>query len=74
MKKYFKLFVVLFVLFLVTYSLFNKDHSTDIDTIEIKSIQSLDMTGQFNTNMYMALIGGVIVAFPFIFWELKMGF
>ena len=41
-----------------------------IDTIEIKSIQSLDMTGQFNTNMYMALIGGVIVAFPFIFWQM----
>lgn len=41
-----------------------------IETIQIKSIQSLDMTGQFNTNMYMALIGGVIVAFPFIFWQM----
>jgi sec-independent protein translocase protein TatC len=41
-----------------------------IESIQIKSIQSLDMTGQFNTNMYMALIGGVIVAFPFIFWQM----
>ena len=41
-----------------------------IETIQIKSIQSLDMTGQFNTNMYMALIGGLIVAFPFIFWQM----
>lgn len=41
-----------------------------IDTIQISSIQSLEVTGQFNTNMYMALIGGVIVAFPFIFWQL----
>ena len=41
-----------------------------IESIQIKSIQSLDMTGQFNTNMYMALIGGLIVAFPFIFWQM----
>jgi len=37
MKKYFKLFVVLFVLFLVTYSLFNKDHATNKETTEIKN-------------------------------------
>ena len=37
MKIYFKLFVVLFVLFLVTYSLFNKDHTTDKETTEIKN-------------------------------------
>ena len=37
MKKYFKLFVVLFVLFLVTYSLFNKDHTTNKETTEIKN-------------------------------------
>ena len=40
-----------------------------IETIQINSIQSLDMTGQFNTNIYMALIGGLIAAFPFIFWQ-----
>ena len=37
MKKYFKLLVVLFVLFLVTYSLFNKDHTTNKETTEIKN-------------------------------------
>ena len=28
------------------------------------------MTKQFTTNMYFALIGGFIVSFPYIFWEL----
>ena len=37
MKKYFKLFVVLFVLFLVTYSLFKKDYTTNKETTEIKN-------------------------------------
>lgn len=37
MKNYFKLFIALFVLFLVTYSLFNKDHTTNKETTEIKN-------------------------------------
>lgn len=30
-------------------------------------LQSIKMMGQFTTNMYFALIGGVIVGFPFVF-------
>ena len=32
-------------------------------------IQSIEMTKQFSTNMYFALIGGIVVAFPFIFFQ-----
>ena len=32
-------------------------------------IQSIEMTKQFSTNMYFALIGGFVVAFPFIFYQ-----
>lgn len=39
------------------------------DGIAIK-FQSIEMTGQFTTNLMMAIIGGVIVAFPFIFYQL----
>jgi len=37
MKNYFKLFIALFALFLVTYSLFNKDHTANKETTEIKN-------------------------------------
>ena len=30
-------------------------------------IQSIEMTKQFSTNMYFALIGGIIISFPFTF-------
>lgn len=33
-------------------------------------IQSIEMTKQFSTNMYFALIGGFIISFPFIFYQL----
>ena len=33
-------------------------------------IQSIEMTKQFSTNMYFALIGGLIVSFPFTFYQL----
>ncbi|MFP5471792.1 MAG: twin-arginine translocase subunit TatC [Bacteroidia bacterium] len=33
-------------------------------------LQSTQMMGQFTTNMYFALIGGVVLAFPFIFFQL----
>lgn len=34
------------------------------------SLQSTEMTNQFSTNMMVSLIGGVICAFPYIFWEI----
>jgi sec-independent protein translocase protein TatC len=32
-------------------------------------IQSIEMTKQFSTNMYFALIGGLILSFPFTFYQ-----
>ncbi len=32
--------------------------------------QSISPTGQFSTSMYMAFIGGFIIAFPFVFYQL----
>lgn len=34
------------------------------------SFQSTQMSGQFSTNLMMALLGGLIVAFPYVFYEL----
>ena len=39
------------------------------DDIPIQ-IQSIEMTKQFTTNMYFALIGGFIVSFPFTFFQI----
>jgi sec-independent protein translocase protein TatC len=33
-------------------------------------IQSIEMTKQFSTNMYFALIGGLVISFPFTFYQL----
>ncbi|MCB9224717.1 MAG: twin-arginine translocase subunit TatC [Crocinitomicaceae bacterium] len=32
--------------------------------------QSVQMTGQFGTNLMMAIVGGVVVAFPYIFYQI----
>lgn len=32
-------------------------------------IQNIDMAGQFTTSITVALVGGLILAFPYIFWE-----
>ena len=39
------------------------------DDIPIQ-IQSIEMTKQFSTNMYFALIGGFILSFPFTFFQM----
>ena len=39
------------------------------DAIAI-DFQSIQMSGQFSTNLMMALIGGLILAFPFVFYQL----
>lgn len=33
-------------------------------------LQSTEMMGQFTTNMYFAIIGGIVLAFPFIFFQI----
>ena len=32
--------------------------------------QSTEMTAQFSTNMYFAIVGGIILTFPFLFYQL----
>jgi len=34
------------------------------------TFQSVEMSGQFTTNLMLAIIGGIIIAFPFIFYQL----
>lgn len=40
-----------------------------VDEIKI-DFQSVEFTGQFGTNLLMAIIGGMIVAFPYIFYQI----
>lgn len=43
----------------------------DICTEKIAiDFQSIQMSGQFSTNLMMALIGGLILAFPFVFYQI----
>ena len=45
--------------------------SFGICTEEISiTFQSVQMSGQFTTNLMMAIIGGVIIAFPYLFYQL----
>jgi sec-independent protein translocase protein TatC len=39
------------------------------EEIEI-SFQSIEMSGQFSTNLMMAIFGGLIAAFPYVFYQL----
>ncbi|MFT5824299.1 MAG: sec-independent protein translocase protein TatC [Crocinitomix sp.] len=39
------------------------------DAIDIK-FQSTEMSGQFSTNLMMAVIGGLILAFPIVFYQI----
>lgn len=32
-------------------------------------IQNIDMSGQFTTSVTIAIVGGIIITFPYIFWE-----
>jgi len=34
------------------------------------NIQSIEMTQQFATNMYFAIVGGIVISFPFIFYQI----
>lgn len=40
-----------------------------VDEITIE-FQSIEMSGQFTTNLMMSIIGGLIVAFPFVFYQI----
>ena len=45
--------------------------SFGICTEEISiTFQSVQMSGQFTTNLMMAIIGGLIIAFPYVFYQL----
>lgn len=34
------------------------------------SFQSIQMSGQFSTNLMMAVVGGLIIAFPYVFYQI----
>lgn len=54
----------------ITYDLFCKHfHIMCVDTIPAK-VQSRQLGGQFGYALWMSFIGGVVVAFPFIFYQL----
>lgn len=40
-----------------------------VDKIDIK-FQSTELTGQFGTSLVVSILGGVVVAFPFVFYQL----
>lgn len=40
-----------------------------VDEIKI-DFQSVEMTGQFGTNLLMSIVGGMVFAFPFIFYQI----
>ncbi len=61
----------------ITYRVFCKighqlglQDSMCVDKINVEKFIYTELTGQFNSNMYIAIVGGIIVAFPFIFWQL----
>ena len=53
----------------VTYRLLCDYAHVCVDKIAI-NFQSTEMSGQFASNMMIAIIGGIITSFPYIFWEL----
>lgn len=39
-----------------------------INQVQLK-IQNINMSGQFTTHIWISFLAGIVVAFPFIFWE-----
>ncbi|MFI5204382.1 MAG: twin-arginine translocase subunit TatC, partial [Flavobacteriales bacterium] len=46
---------------------FDLDKALCATEIKLK-LQSIEVTGQFNTNIYFAFIGGIVAAFPYLFY------
>lgn len=53
----------------VTYKMMCNYLNVCVEHINI-NFQSTEMSGQFASNMMIAIIGGIVVSFPYIFWEL----
>lgn len=51
------------------FKLFCSAFNICVDKIDI-NWQSIEMTGQFSINLMMALVGGVVVSFPWIFYQI----
>jgi sec-independent protein translocase protein TatC len=45
------------------------EDSMCVEQIKVEKFIYTELTGQFNSNMYIAIVGGFIVAFPFIFYQ-----
>ena len=48
---------------------FQLDKALCATEIKLK-LQSIEVTGQFNTNIYFAFIGGIVAVFPYLFYQL----
>lgn len=60
----------------ITYRIFGKlgemlgaGDSLYPDEIDL-SLQSIKMMGQFGTHLFMSIVGGIVIAFPYIFFEI----
>lgn len=60
----------------ITYRIFchighllNLDDTLCAAPIHIQ-LQSIKMTGQFSTNLYFSIVGGIVIAFPYLFWQI----
>ncbi|WP_066755373.1 twin-arginine translocase subunit TatC [Crocinitomix algicola] len=51
------------------FELFCKAFGICTEEIAI-NLQSIQMSGQFSTNLMMAIVGGFILAFPFVFYQI----
>lgn len=52
-----------------TYKLLCNWFSICVDEIKL-NVQNINMSGQFSLTLMMSIIGGIVCAFPYIFWEL----
>jgi sec-independent protein translocase protein TatC len=52
-----------------TYKLLCKYFGICVSEIKL-NVQNINMSGQFSLTLMMSIIGGIVCAFPYIFWEL----
>jgi len=45
------------------------EESMCVSQIKVEKFIYTELTGQFNSNMYIAIVGGFIMSFPFIFYQ-----
>ncbi|MFT5582033.1 MAG: sec-independent protein translocase protein TatC [Psychromonas sp.] len=54
----------------ITYQKFCQWFSVCVEEIRIKEMQSFTMSGQFSYALMMSIIGAIVIAFPYIFYQI----